>query len=268
MLVALAAGTACETSSVASTGLSTGGPATATPRVSATPAAPSTPRGAGASQSNSGGYSFVEMTTGGAGPGETLPMVVALHGLGDRPESFIGLFRSLPARVRVVAPRTDTAFAGGFAWFALSAGNPDSVGPAIAERADSLAGLLRELPPTRPTRGKPIVTGFSQGGALAFALAARHPGLVAAAVPIAGWLPTAALPESKPVSTVPVTAFHGTADTRIPFQKSRDAVDALGRLGFPARLEPAEGVEHSIPADLQRRVLAEIALRAAEASSP
>ena len=38
------------------------------------------------------GLRYIEHLTGGAQPDEVLPLVVAVHGLGDRPENFRGLF--------------------------------------------------------------------------------------------------------------------------------------------------------------------------------
>src|SRR5262245_29161383 len=43
---------------------------------------------------------FVELTTGGANPSETLPMIIAIHGLGDRPEAFSELFSGFDVKAR------------------------------------------------------------------------------------------------------------------------------------------------------------------------
>ena len=42
---------------------------------------------------------------------------------------------------------------------------------------------------TRPTEGRALVAGFSQGGMLTFGLALHHPDLFDGAYPIAGWFP-------------------------------------------------------------------------------
>jgi len=210
------------------------------------------------------GFAFVEITTGGAAPGDTLPLILALHGLGDRPESFVELFDGFSGRARIVVPRPETEYAGGYSWFQLERGSLDSAGPGIAARADSLAAFLQGLLTRRPTRGKPIVTGFSQGGALSFAIAARHPDVIAAAVPVAGWLPESVRSGRAAGASVAVVAFHGTADARVPVERSREAVDALGRLGFRTRLEEAEGVPHAIPRSVRASLHSALAQLCAE----
>src|SRR6185369_5788604 len=64
------------------------------------------------------GLQYLEVLTGDAAPGDAVPMVVALHGLGDHPESFRLLLDDLPARARVVFPRGPMPHGeDGFSWF-------------------------------------------------------------------------------------------------------------------------------------------------------
>ncbi len=68
----------------------------------------------------------------------------------------------------------------------------DDVGQGILRAAAALAAAIERVAAERPTRGKAIVTGFSQGGALTFALALHHPRVVGAAFPMGGWVPRGA----------------------------------------------------------------------------
>jgi phospholipase/carboxylesterase len=61
-----------------------------------------------------------------------------------------------------------------------------------------------------------VVTGFSQGAMLSYAVIARPEARVFAALPIAGLLPRELWPEARPIGGLMpgVYAFHGAADAR------------------------------------------------------
>ena len=197
---------------------------------------------------------YVEVTTGGAGADEKLPLVVALHGLGDRPESFVLVFRTFPAKARVVAPHSRTAFSDGFQWFAPLGPMSDEAAPAMGKAADDVAAFTAEAAKAFPTAGKPIVFGFSQGGALGYSVAVRHPEAVAESVPVGGWLPPPLWPSKLPDVAPRVFAFHGSEDSRVPLERDRAGAEALRKLGFEIHFEVVDGVEHAIPPPLRDRV--------------
>jgi phospholipase/carboxylesterase len=190
---------------------------------------------------------YVEVMTGGAGSEEREPLVVALHGLGDRPDTFVRVFDGFATPARIVAPHSATTYYDGYSWFPFSKGNPDASAPGIANAAEQLTRFATAIARKRPTAGKPIVTGFSQGGALSFALAARHPDSFAAAFPLSGWFPAALWPTEKPSMPPPIVAFHGTADPLVPITRMRPGAARLAELGFSIDVRELEGVGHSIP---------------------
>jgi phospholipase/carboxylesterase len=198
--------------------------------------------------------------TGGADPQSKLPMIVAIHGLGDRPENFARIFDALPVKARLVLPRGLTTHGDGFAWFAIEVDPNDRDAKAIAagvERATTaLVRMLDALLATFPTADKPVVTGFSQGGMLSLALAAHHPDRFAAAVPLAGWLPPAFMPERA--HPVPIVALHGDADRVLPIEATRISVGELRRLGFNAELREYPGVGHTVSDAMLRDLFREI----------
>ena len=211
------------------------GGAEAVPEAEARPAAP-----------GGHGLSFVEIRTGPAPPpgagARPLPLVVAIHGLGDWPESFADLLDGFHVPARVVLPRAPRPWGSGFAW--LPGRNSPARGRAERRSTERLAGLLRELTP-EGTEGA-VVTGFSQGGILSFALAARHPELVRAAVPVSGYLPTSITPRRRAGPLPPIRALHGTADRVLTVSRARRGAARLRRLGFDVELQEYEGVGHTV----------------------
>ncbi len=199
---------------------------------------------------SAGGLGYVERVTGGAAPDARLPMVIAMHGLGDTPEDFVDLFRELDVPARVLALRAPDPWHGGFSWFPID--EPRARQGKTRERARAVAEVAQKLARERPTRGKPVVTGFSQGGMLSFALAAYHPGVIAAALPIAGMLEPGMPPPVAEGRALPVLAFHGAADPRIPYAEAQHTVQRLKSAGRAATLSSYEGVGHSIPPRMQR----------------
>lgn len=178
-----------------------------------------------------------------------------MHGLGDRPESFGELFASFDGKARVVILRAPDAWGDGFSWFPFRPNDGDALrSRGMSDAAERVVAMLGVLTARRPTRGKPIVTGFSQGGMLSFTIFARHPELVQAAFPIGGALPEPLWPSADAAhSAARLVALHGESDDRVPLGPTRAAVDALGRRGFEARIETFPGVGHRIPAELRAR---------------
>jgi phospholipase/carboxylesterase len=199
------------------------------------PAAPETPVRLG----------FVTRVTAGADANARLPMVVAVHGLGDRPEDFATLFDALPFPARVVALRGITPYGEGFTWFPPGEADRDPAAFLAATRA--IAADLSALTRRFPTCGAPVLTGFSQGGMLTLAVAAHAPSALRAAIPLAGRLPSSALPTGPPTAPRPwVTALHGMSDARIAFDAGDESVRALRRLGFAATMRPFAGIGHTV----------------------
>ncbi|MFO7563032.1 MAG: hypothetical protein R6X02_10355, partial [Enhygromyxa sp.] len=123
----------------------------------------------------------------------------------------------------------------------------------IERAADALAPAIAELAEQGPTLGKPIVTGFSQGGMLAFCLAVPHGELFSAPFPLGGWLPPPLWPKSAPAgdappsappSAPPIIAFHGDEDRAVKFEPTEEAV-------YRVQLNSYVGVGHAISPDMR-----------------
>lgn len=95
-------------------------------------------------------------------------------------------------------------------------------------------------------RTRLYVAGFSNGGMLAYRIAAEHSDLVAAVAVVSGTIggaPSGEEPEwsvARPERPVPVLAIHGRADTRIPYdggpgpqsRGSSSAISVARSIGF------------------------------------
>lgn len=193
---------------------------------------------------------YVELVTAGAASDAQLPLVVAVHGLGDTPESFIELYADLSVPARVVAPRAPEPYGRGSSWFPIEIPYRDDadLGAGIAAAADRVAALLDHLAARLPVSGTPMITGFSQGGMVSFAVAVRHPEAIGFALPVAGALPAAvAAPTGDAPRPLPrIRALHGDADDMVPVGAARDTVSRLEQLGFDVQLREFAGVGHRI----------------------
>jgi len=194
---------------------------------------------------------YVERILGGASGDDALPMIIAIHGLGDTPENFAHLFDTYGGKARLILPQgVDPTENEGWSWFPIRArsNDPQGLADGIAASADKIAVAIEALKTSRPTVGDPIVTGFSQGGMLTFALAVHHPEQVGFAIPVGGWLPPPLWPDAGPGTDHPsMVALHGTADNAVPYEPTKTAIDALVDKGYTVTLKSYEGVRHAIP---------------------
>jgi len=220
-----------------------------TPQVAVPEPLPALPR--------AGELFYLERILGEAEPEATLPMIVAIHGLGDDPENFAHLFDAFTEPVRLIAPQgISPTEAGGWSWFPLRARDPDvdALSEGISSAAQALAESIEILTKARPTRGKPIVTGFSQGGMLTMTLAIHHPQVVGSAVAIGGWLPPPLWPgaDRSPAGGPRLLALHGTSDNAVAYLPTQQAIAKLKAFGYDAELRSYEGVRHVISPEIQR----------------
>jgi len=206
---------------------------------------------------------YLEIVTGGAAADAELPLVIALHGRGDTAEGFAPLFRELPARARVAIVRPPQPWGGGQAWFIGAWAHAETrraIAVELLALADRVVATADAIRATRPTRGRPIVMGFSQGGMLTWAVAVKHPRAIAAALPVAGFL----FPEMLELAhvdaraTPPIVAFHGDADPVVSVDADREGVRLLEKRGVHAELRVFPGVRHELPPPLRDEIFASL----------
>jgi len=193
-------------------------------------------------------------------PGQKYPLVVFLHGFGERgsdnerqlgnggPIFATDAFRTAhPAFF--VAPQCPDGFIPGTeierAWtWRLEPGAPAKIDlnkaptPQLAAVQTLIAQLSKENP-IDPDRI--YLVGLSMGGYAVWELATRSPHAYAAAIPICG----SGDPSHADVLTdLPIWAFHGGADDIVPPERSIEMVDAVNGAGGHAILTLYPGVGH------------------------
>jgi phospholipase/carboxylesterase len=220
-------------------------------------AAPSTPPAAATASAAAAfgpvqevaGIRFLVLHVGGAHEGEKLPTIVALHGRGDTAENYAPSFVGLRARARIIVGYGFFATEDhGFQWFDVDHSpdrKPEVFDKGTVEALPRITAFLIELPKKFPMMGKPILTGFSQGGIIAHAIAVHHPELIAIAAPVAGFLPPALAPNGKLEGSLPrVVAYHGDIDPTVSYAWDQMSVQQEKSAGLPAELRLYPNVSH------------------------
>jgi len=175
--------------------------------------------------------------TGGAGRRDRVPLLVALHGNGDKPEHFFETALDgieTPARVVLIQAPIPTGVGGG-AWPMDTAG--------VRRYGPALASAIRVLTEEFPSAGRPVVFGFSGGAVMAYYLAAAYPERYGAVVPVSGRL-TADMIDAVPAlseSSAEVYAFHGSQDRVIGIAGGRAAAGLLESRGIRVRFSVFDG---------------------------
>lgn len=204
------------------------------------------------------GIRVTEVVLGPAEIDDTLPMLVHFHGRGDRPHLPQGDHGGTPA-TRLLFPWAPDTLGDGYTWFPLSVTERDKpekvLGHFIRERSTQVAKVLRVMAEERPTEGQPFVTGFSQGGMMAFALALLHPHHIDGAVPVAGWLPNFLVEEafSESDEFPPIRAMHGSGDPIVPLAPTQELVADLQRRNVNIELEVFSWDKHSMTDEMHTR---------------
>jgi len=193
-----------------------------------------------------GGVTYLEKMRGGAGPDDAVPMVIAFHSLGATPHGFAGSLKGIgPARLIVPGGEFRTK-GGGYLWWhrgIIDGSKPENLAESMMEwsrAADRMTHFIDQITRCRPTVGKPIVTGVSQGGHMSYLMASKHPRQVRGAVAVSGGL----LPEFWNDNMAPTVGIHGNGDTTVRFQDTQAYADAMQADGADFVFQPFTSSGH------------------------
>lgn len=170
-------------------------------------------------------------------PGKTYPLVLFLHGAGERGDDnsaqlkhgvmpIIKGAEKLGTPVFLIAPQCPA----GRWWSPADASKTRLIAAdqpnALLEAVLALVTSIQKEHPVDPKRFH--VTGISMGGFGTWDLLGRAPERIASAIPICGGGDPALVAKFK---NVPVWAFHGEADQVVPARGTRDMIEALEKAG-------------------------------------
>lgn len=188
---------------------------------------------------NVGGLTVKERVPNGPGPH---PLVLMLHGwTGDEYSMWVFAPR-LPQNCWLAAPRAPyPSPLGGYSWrdeshITVQANISARRWTMISDYLPAAQLLLDLLQPENfpgADLSQVSLVGFSQGGAMSYALALTHPERVKLVAGLSTFLPEGADPLvlRVPLLDKPVFVAHGTQDNLVPIEKARRSVEQLEEAG-------------------------------------
>jgi predicted peptidase len=184
-------------------------------------------------------------------PGRSYPVVLFLHGAGERGDDNVRQLKYLPTWMTEPANRdTYPCFViapqcrGDSRWVDVAWAARESSAQAASPTTDMAAAIaaLDEVLAGEPADQKRIyLTGLSMGGFGTWDLAARMPERFAAILPICGGYDERTAPR---LVSLPTWVAHGDADAVVPVERSRSMVAALKAAGGDPTYVEMPGVGH------------------------
>ncbi|CAI2371770.1 unnamed protein product [Moneuplotes crassus] len=190
--------------------------------------------------------------------------LIWLHGLGDDEFGFTDVFTShfspLTDRTRVVllnAPERKCKIAFGqevSCWFDITGFNflRDKTQinfDHVNEQKDLIIEVIeREVENLGGDPSSVFIGGFSQGAALAFYTACEYEKVLGGCIMLSGHSlyddPETQIPESK--KELPIFAYHGKFDMKLPYKASFWYAERLSELGFNIEFHTASKMGHTV----------------------
>jgi len=182
--------------------------------------------------------------------GERYPLVVFLHGAGERGDDNVAQLKYLPtwlsapkARAKhpcfLIAPQCPKNQKWSSAHWAEK--QPRMAEQPVDEMATVIA-LIEHVMATQPIDPDRVyLTGLSMGGFGTWELAMRRPAMFAAVAPICGGGDAT---QAAKLKDVPVWAWHGDKDRAVPVTRTRELIEALRAAGGEPRYTELRGVGH------------------------
>jgi predicted esterase len=163
----------------------------------------------------------------GLATGEKAPLILFLHGIGDRGTDNIAQLEWMGGLVNntrsgqyaayVLAPQIDT-----HSWFQSFTSTPT---PAMQLTMEALDQVINS---ENVDTSRIYVTGTSMGGMGVWDIMYREPNLFAAGVPMSGG---GDVTTASTIKDIPIWAFHGSADPLVPVTDTRNMIQALRDVG-------------------------------------
>jgi predicted peptidase len=175
-------------------------------------------------------------------PGEKVPLVLYLHGMGDRgtdnvsqtywASQLLDQTRSGQYAAYVLAPQINTNM-----WFSSSSDTPSEA------MSLTMQALKQAMSNPNVDTSRIYVTGVSMGAFGTWDILRRMPGTFAAAVPMSGGGDPST---AAAIKDTPIWAFHGNADNIVSVDTTRNMIAALQAAGGDPKYTEIDGGDHFI----------------------
>ncbi len=168
------------------------------------------------------------------GPGGHSPVIIMLHGRSGSEDAMWIFSKLIPDEWIVVAPRGIKPDPdGGYSWHPRERDEwpPLNMFDDAVAALSHFIGSLSELYGADP--GQLYLMGFSQGAAVAYAIAMGHPGLVKGIVGLVGFVPvnSSAAVETRAMIDLPIFMAVGVDDPYIPLERTQSCAETLRKSG-------------------------------------
>jgi predicted peptidase len=185
-------------------------------------------------------------------PGKKYPLVLFMHGAGERGDDNVLQLMYLPTWLADAAMREKyncfvlVPQCRAKRWWTIPRAlrkdkDADPYDPATADIGVAEALLEKTLAEEPIDQQRIYLTGISMGGYGSWALAAKHPDRFAAVAPVCGGGSTSTAAQLK---DIPLWVFHGGADPVVPPDQSRQMIEAIKQAGGNPQYTEFEGVGH------------------------
>lgn len=167
-------------------------------------------------------------------PAKTWPLIVFLHGAGDKGDNVLLLAKASP----FMYPREKGPLPFIIVAPLLNTSNnlfPTAYLDGVLAEAESIYHVDKTCV---------YVTGLSLGGEASYRWAILHPDTFAAIAPLSALLSDDNIAQLNRIVDLPVWAIHGANDTFIPLAVGRKPVDALIQLGGHIQFSILQGHDH------------------------
>lgn len=162
-------------------------------------------------------------------------LLLMIHGWTGDENSMWVFARDIPDGYAILAPRGPVKAPQGYGWVDISDGDPAGEFEAYAAAGEQLLNEVQQWCAYLqiPSSSRLDLMGFSQGAALAYAMAIHSPHRVRKIAGLSGFLPAGARQAIRPGSLAGVQIFvaHGARDEIIPVQQAQEALKVLSQAG-------------------------------------
>lgn len=173
---------------------------------------------------------------------KTYPLVVGIHGFGDRMSSYVGTAQTLvpdgaiglyPESAYPLSPMEEGERFGWTWWFWSDTTEPSFVSNDLTldQSVRWIAAAIEKVEKEYPVdHSKVFLFGFSQGGYLTYKVGLAYPELFRGLLPAGGWMDADSLhPLLLPDAALklPVRILHGAYDNVVEYKSAESAYDTL-----------------------------------------